>query len=385
MNVLMVVSWDNLGGVSAVVNNAAVSLKEQGHTVHFLFPGGKGPNDPDRTRLGFPAHYLYLRPVATEANPLRSRIAFALTFPSSIMALRSLIRKLDIDVVNVHFPGSWGVQLAAVRRLGIGKLVTSIHGADVLLNGSRDDIPHAGVDALFAASDAVVTPSKGFQNAVREVWPSARDARMITIPNGIDPAELGYNPSAGETALEPPYVQSILQLVPYKGPDILLRAFAEVCESHDAVRLRLIGDGPNRQEYESLAEALGIAHRVDFLGLRDRKYVGEALRGCALFVLPSRSNSESFGIAVAEAMALDRPVIGSNVGGLPELIEDGVTGLLVPQGDVRALAAAITRLLDDPEERQRMGKAAGQRVRESRLWKHTGARYCQLMQDVIAS
>ena len=385
MNVLMVVSWDNIGGVSSVVNNVATSLKAEGHGVHFLFPNERSAGDSDKTRLGFPAHYLNLRPTTIEGRQLRSFTAFALTFPSTVLALQKLIRELKIDVVNVHCPGDWGLHFLALRKLGACKLVTSIHGSDVLLNGTREGIPSTGVNAMFTASDMVVAPSNGFQSAVRAVWPKARDCQMVTIPNGIDPAELGYDASAGETALEPPYIQSILQLISYKGPDVLLRAFAEMYAAYPGLRLRLIGDGPMRAECETLAQSLGIASHVDFLGFRDRKFVGEALRGCSVFVLPSLTNSESFGIVVAEAMALDRAVIGSNIGGLPELIDHERTGLLVPPGDVKALAAALTRLMSDYTLRTRLGQTAGQQVRQNRLWKNAGQQYVKLLFDVRGS
>lgn len=384
MNVLMVVAWDNLGGVSAVVNNAALHLQENGHNVQFLFPEAPAADAPRRTRLGFPAHYLYLRPTSSSENAVRTRVAFLLGFPSTIRALQKLVRELHIDVVNVHFPGTWSVHLAALRKLGSAKLVTSIHGADVLLNGTRDHVPHAGLNMLLGASDMVVVPSKGFQNAVAAAWPKLAHASVEVIPNGIDPAELGYDPETSETASVPPYVMSILAMVPYKGADILIRAFADVALSHPDYRLKLIGDGPHRAEYEALAKTLGIGSRVEFLGLQDRKSVAKHLRGSSLFVLPSRTNSESFGIAVAEAMALNRAVIGSNIGGLPELIEHGVTGLLVPQGDVTALAGAMRDLIGDAAMRTQLGNAAGARVRSERLWRNTGARYLQLMKKLTS-
>lgn len=382
MNVLMVVAWDNLGGVSSVVNNAAVHLQKNGHTVHYLFPEIKGPDSPDRTRIGFPAHYMYLRPTWTKGDETRSRLAFIRGFPATILALRRLLRELRIDVVNVHFPGSWSVHFAVLRRMGIAKLVTSIHGADVLSNGARDHVPHGAINQLFAASDLVIVPSKGFQVAVRNVWPKAHDATMETIPNGIDPAELGYDERAGETAVDPPYVMSIMQLMPHKGPDVLIRAFSESAAQIPSLGLRIIGDGAKRQEYEALVASLGLTDRVQFLGYQDRESVARNLRGCSLFVLPSRTNSESFGIAIAEAMALNRAVIGSNIGGLPELIEHNVTGLLVPPGDVTALSAAMQRLLQNADERKRLGQAGGNYIRRERLWRNTGERYVDVIQGV---
>jgi glycosyltransferase involved in cell wall biosynthesis len=381
MNVLFVVPWDNIGGVSHVVNRVAQHMRDRGDGVYFLLPGS--PAHPERTvsLAGFPAFRMYTRPTRIPTYSLRSRIAFALTLPLTLVRLARLLRQLRIDVVNVHFPGSPNVYFALLRRMGLVRLVTSIHGADMLPNGSRELSQHGPVLSLLAASDTVVAPSESYHRAVQAAWPEL-DAPTCAIPNGIDPDELGYRPGVDETE-EPPFVLSIAHLVHYKGVDVLIRAFAALAEDYPRLVLRLASDGPQRAEFEALAASLGVSHRVQFLGVLQRDAVGAMLRRCTFFVLPSRTNSESFGIAAAEAMAVDRPVIASRIGGLPELIEDGMSGLLVPPGDVAALERAMRTLLDDAELRRGLARAGGERVRRHFLWDRTCTLYEQLFDELV--
>ena len=378
------VAWDNLGGVCRVVNRVAEHLEQGGHGVHLLVAGDRTWPEATVSRMGFPAYQLRLRAPAEPNAPVRSRIAFLLTLPRTILAVRSLVRRHRIDVVNVHFPDGNALVFARMRRVWGIRTVTSIHGSDMLPNGERRSPTPPGFVASLLASDAIVVPSDAFGVALSTAWPELNQARLYTIPNGVEPAELGYNPNAGETATDPPYVLSVAQLTTYKGVDILIRAFASVAPSAPRLRLKLISDGPARRDLEALSASLGVGERVDFLGVCERPQLAAHLRGCTLFVLPSLSNSESFGIAAAEAMALDRAVIASRVGGLPSLIEDGVSGLLVPPGNDVALASAMQRLLNDPVLRTTLGSTAGTRVRREYLWERTGQGYEDIFRRVIA-
>lgn len=380
----MIVAWDNLGGVCRVVNRVAEHLRTHGHGVHLLFPGTQTRPQATVSREGFPAYRLRLREQVIPEAPIRSRIAFWLTLPLTLFVVTRLIRRHDVDVINVHYPGSNTPSVVFLRRVLHMKIVTSVHGSDLLPDGERRFPTPAGLVALLRASDAIVVPSGAFAGALRSAWPEIDPSRLHAIPNGIDPAELGYAANSGETATDPPYILSIAHLTKYKGVDVLIRAFAMMAGRAPGLRLRLISDGPAREDLERLAASLGMSELIDFLGLCDRAQVAEQLRGCTLFVLPSRSDSESFGIAAAEAMALDRPVIASRVGGLVDLIEDGVSGVLVQPGDVAALADAMTRLLSDASLRARLGKSGGERVRRDYSWQHTGSSYETLFRRVIS-
>jgi glycosyltransferase involved in cell wall biosynthesis len=378
MNILFVVPWDNIGGVSHVVNRVARHMRAQGNGVFFLLPGRVDRVERGHSREGFPAFRLPLRLPWYSGSPIRSRVAFAVKLPGTLFRLLRIVRRHKIDVVNIHYPGGHFLYFSLLRRLGLVRLMTSIHGADLLPNGTRRLSHEREVLGLLDASDVIVSPSNSYSQAVREAWPElSRSAR--TIPNGVDPDELGYDPDTPDETVTPPVIFSILQMVHYKGVDVLIRAFAGLASRYPKVTLRLVSGGPQHAEFEALAESLGVGHRVKFLGFQERDVISRELRQCSIFVLPSRTNSESFGIAAAEAMALDRAVVASHIGGLPELIEEGVSGLLVPPGDVDALEQALRRLLDDESLRQRLGHAAGKRVRQQFLWQRT----CALYQDLF--
>jgi glycosyltransferase involved in cell wall biosynthesis len=384
MNVLFVVPWDNLGGVCAVVDRVATHLSARGHSVCLLLPGTSNWPVEGVSRQGHRTFRLNVRPPSLAAHPLRSRFSFGLTLPTTLLGLATLVRRLRIDVVNVHFPDDATLAIALLRRAGVAKLVTSVHGADLLPEGRRHPGRQVGLAAALQASDLLISPSEAYRESVRSAWPELAGKRVTAIPNGIDLDELGAPVQVETTEAETPFILSILHLVHYKGVDVLIRAFAALSAAFPTYRLKLVSDGPQRAEYEALTRSLGIAERVEFLGIQQRPQVATLLKDCTIFVLPSRSDSESFGIAVAEAMALDRPVIVSRVGGLPELVDDEATGLLVPPGDVQALEAALRRLLGDAPARRRLGAAGGRKVRANFLWSNTQSRYEAALRGVLA-
>lgn len=147
-------------------------------------------------------------------------------------------------------------------------------------------------------------------------------------------------------------VGTVARLVPIKGHKYLLQAIPKIVKEVSGVKFLLVGDGPLRAELESLADELGIADYVIFCGLRDD--VPEILSILNLFVLPSLN--EGMGKAIIEAEAAQLPVIATSVGGIKEIVVDGVTGLLVPPKDSDGLASAIIRLLKEEELAKEMGR-----------------------------
>jgi glycosyltransferase involved in cell wall biosynthesis len=167
-----------------------------------------------------------------------------------------------------------------------------------------------------------------------------------TIYNGVPlPTDLAARPEAGE-----PVIGAVSRFSPEKGLDVLIEAFARLRRG----RLVLIGDGDERPRLEALVEACGLADRVHFAGWLTGPWTAQW--GLDALVVPSRS--EGFGLAAVEAMLAGIPVVATNVGGLPELIEQERTGLLVPADDPDALAGAIARVMDDPIGALRRADAA---------------------------
>jgi glycosyltransferase involved in cell wall biosynthesis len=159
-----------------------------------------------------------------------------------------------------------------------------------------------------------------------------------------------------------PYMLAIGRLAPQKGFDCLLRACAEVFKHDSTHDLILAGDGPERDALVKLAQELQISSRVHFFGPAPRETATRLFAGCAFVVTPSRQ--EAMGIVNLEAMAAGKAVIATRVGGVPEIVQDGKNGVLVPPESVADLMAAIIAMLGDPARRAQLAEAGKQRAME---------------------
>jgi rhamnosyl/mannosyltransferase len=214
--------------------------------------------------------------------------------------------------------------------------------------------------------------------------------KCVVIPFGLDAARLEPAPDTAPEAeairqRHPgPLVLFVGRMVDYKGVDVLLRALVGV----EGTTL-LVGDGPRRAALEELAADLGLAGRVVFLGDVDDRRMSALYQACDLFVLPSVTRAEAFGLVQLEAMAAGKPVVSTAVPtGVPWVNQHGRTGLVVRPGEVPPLREAIVRLLKDPELRSRMGREGRARVSTdftiARMVAQTTALYAQVESRVAA-
>lgn len=204
------------------------------------------------------------------------------------------------------------------------------------------------------ATDYIITVSSGIAATLRDCGIPAD--RIGVVYEGIDVAEIESTPAERLYPEGICVIGCVAFLSREKGHSTLLAAFARLQARRPAVRLVLLGDGPLQADLERQAKQLGVAEAVLFLGFREQ--VAPLLRGFDIFVLPSLSEGLSSGILAAMAAGL--PVVASNIGGIPELVRDGVTGTLVPAGEPRALAEALEHLVDRPD----VGAACGVAGRE---------------------
>ena len=209
--------------------------------------------------------------------------------------------------------------------------------------------------------------------------------RLQIIPEGVERSRL--QPDKGRTATrsalgaepEDVVVLALAALVRRKGLDVLLDALALLAAERQRPRVWIAGDGPERAALTAQIAALGLGDQVQLLG--QRLDAPDLLAACDLFVLPSRQ--EGLGVSALEAMAVGRPVVASAVGGLGFSVVAERTGLLVPPEDPSALAAALRRLLRDPELRARLGAAGPKRVAEGFLAEQMVAAHDQLYRSVL--
>jgi L-malate glycosyltransferase len=202
------------------------------------------------------------------------------------------------------------------------------------------------------------------------------------IPFGVD-TEVFAPPAL---RVDKPLTVGIVKtLRPRYGIRELILAFRQIAHDFPAVRLVIVGGGEQLTELQTLVAQLGLQAQATLTGPINHQDIPKYLHTFDIFVVPSLTNRESFGVAAVEASACGLPVIASNVGGLPEVVLDGQTGLLVPPGDITALAQAISRLLSDPLLRQKMGHAGRQFVLANYRWIDNAKLMEQLYEEVLAS
>ena len=226
----------------------------------------------------------------------------------------------------------------------------------------------------YLSADCVVSNS---QNAIDCAVAAGVRARRSEVVDNIVEARGRARP--GEKVAVPTVV-SAGALIPIKGYDVLLEAFGKLGESGVSFKLLLAGDGPERNRLERQAISLGIGERVKFLGGIDDV---PALFSTAHVAVHS-SHSEGLSNTILEAMAEGLPVVATNVGGTPEMISDGRTGLLVPPNDARTLAANVRQLLERPDLRARLGRAGFEVVRERFNVERITTQYERLYESVLS-
>jgi glycosyltransferase involved in cell wall biosynthesis len=269
--------------------------------------------------------------------------------PGLIVKLALLFRRWRPAVVHTHDQRSLFYAAPAARLTRVPRVVHTCHGRDVRATSRQV----ATARQLSRLVDWYVCVSQELRAQSREV--GITGPRVCTILNGID---LDRFPYTGPCPQGP--VVTVARLSPEKDVANLVRATAIAAREEDDLRVEVAGGGSCLEELKGLAAELGVAERVTFLGeVRD---VPALLGRARMFVLPSLS--EGIPLTVLEAMARGLPVVATRVGGLHEVVADGVTGLLVPPADPAALAGAMVELYNDRYRRDRAGCAGRRRVEE---------------------
>ena len=324
------------GGLQTVASSLACSLKDRGHDVSVVtnrYPTKLAAGDMiddvsiSRWHFLFPRldHLLNLRPDLF--------VAGLVLFPLTLFRLLARIQSNRPDVVNLHFVDASALFVLIARKFVNFRLVVSLHGNDVEGLSRRRRFDRWVFRTLLRKAD-VVTACSGYLLALATKIQPAAAARGRVVYNGMD---LLVSVSNGEPDGS---VAAAGRLVPQKGFDVLLRAFA--AGAKDTSRLSLIGDGPERERLQELARDLGLNGEISFRGANERRTTLAAMNQANVIAIPSLS--ESFGMVALEGMALGKPIVASRVGGLPEIL-DGADAVLVEPGDPKALAKAIEETL----------------------------------------
>jgi glycosyltransferase involved in cell wall biosynthesis len=292
--------------------------------------------------------------------------------------VRRLLGRIKPDIVHAHYATGYGLlgSLAAPSPY-----VLSVWGSDIY-EYPRRSLVHAQLlrfnlgraDYICSTSLAMARETQRYTSKTVTVTPFGVDCEVFAPKTGPKVGEEGPLVIGTVKTLDHPY-----------GVEYLIRAFALVAELYTErdVRLVVAGDGPLRGPLEDLARQLGISGRVDFLGQIPQATVPTVLRSFDIFA--ALSLRESFGVAVLEASACGIPVVASNVDGLPEVVEDGVTGFLVPPADPSAAAAMLAWLLGNKSAREEMGVAGRSFVLKRYEWERTARTMDDLYEAALGS
>lgn len=288
------------------------------------------------------------------------------------------MRKLDADVMVVHEPNPVAIVAHAMARPA-APLIFWVHAEVVRPAWRYKAFYRPFLLRMLRRASRIVVASPQVASLASELQPFRE--KCVVIPYALDPDQhavsgaLAARVQAIRAESPLPMVLFVGRLVPYKGVDVLLRALVNV-----KARAVIVGDGPLRESLEQLATDLGVAEQVRFAGNAAPEELTALYNACDLFVLPSVTRAEAFGMVQIEAMSCRKPVVCTDLpSGVPWVNQHGVTGLVVPPSDPAALKESIMTLLADAGLRARMGAAGRTRVESefsiARLVQQTTALY----------
>jgi glycosyltransferase involved in cell wall biosynthesis len=364
---LLLLTWpiSQTGGVNEVVLALAGKLRDYGYY----------PIIAVATWDGAPAQPAEYRGIEVITVRLREPILPGLlkTVLADSAAFLRLVRERNVAAVNFHFPSLDVWAPAVLKMLGLLKvpLVLSFHGADVPPLQSSTGMNKRLWRFVLKRATAVTACSHALS---RELLAFSPRLGVTVVQNGVD-ADL-FRTRSRLPHTGPPSILHIGKFEHKKAQDVLLKAFRQLCELGIDAKLVLVGAaGPQLNGTRELIAALNLESKVEVHVNVPHERIPSLMQGADLFVLPSRV--EPFGIVLLEAGAAGLPVIASRVGGVPELLEDGRTGLLIAPDDEDALFAALHKLLTDKEYAAQLAAAWHSQVLTNWSWEQTTRGYLQ--------
>lgn len=314
--------------------------------------------------------------IATHRDgPVAARI---LAFARGLGGFVGTLAKRRPDLVHLHMSsyGSFArkATLAWIAKAARLPVVLHVHGSEFGLFYQRAPrLLRLIIRATLTQAGAVVALGDRWANLLRRIAP---EAHVTVIPNAVPRGALVRQPGHGESV----HVVFLGTIGDRKGTFTLLDAWARLAGDARQARLTIAGDGEVARARETIAR-LGLGSSVEVVNWLSRAHVGDLLSCAQVLVLPSRNEGQP--MAVLEAMANGLCVVASDAGGIPDLVVDGVSGLLVPPGDVPALTTALRHVITDHDARCRLGTAAFERVRQhfdvEVVWKRFDALYREVL------
>jgi glycosyltransferase involved in cell wall biosynthesis len=362
-----------LGGVEVAVLTLANALVERGSSAAIVEIA------PERKPQRILPGGIPVWTVAASSYPKVTRPRSWASFVRSSFQFRQAVNCFSPDLVHVHYPVAQCLPVVGLATFPHRwKLIVTVHNSDIRV--SPIEAPDIGPwqRRLFDRADAITAVSQSLLDDASASYDNFRSKARV-VRNGVGPKwfQLALTPDA-----DADYVLFVGRLHHIKGVDVLLHAWKAASSLSPATELWLAGDGPDRQSLESLAKTLGISSTVRFIGRKTEDELPLLYRNSRALVLPSRR--EGLPITLLEAGACGAISIGSRTPGIPEIIEEGVTGYLVPTEAPEELASAIMRTLKlTPEETTKFRHSARQRIATEFSEQGMIERYVGLYQTIL--
>lgn len=322
------------------------------HLVTIHTPNGKNPIQKDVTVHVLPHHG-------------------GLGYLTGVPALKEKIKKINPDIINTHYAEGYGTM---ARLAGVKPNILSVYGHDVFEAPYRNRLYHYLITANLRKATHIASTSNVMKAQVHKLYP---EAAVSVTPFGVDMTlftprdETNAMNAADHTLSNRSFTFGTVKKLDKKyGIDTLITAFHRLTEMlpNAPIRLDITGDGPLREELQELVQTLHLTDTVTLYPAVPHKEVPAQLHQLDVYIAASRSHGESFGVAVIEAMACGIPVIVANVGGLPEVTENGQFGLLVPAEDSDALARAMYELYTNTAKRKALATSGRAHVHHTYSW-----------------
>jgi len=262
------------------------------------------------------------------------------------------LRNEKIDIIHIHLVGTFLFATVAAIIAGIENRI--LHWHNIYEKSRTKKYRDVKIASFLSKNIIAISNDVKYRNC--SIY-NIKESKVVTIYNAIDIDLFSVNKENPNSEI---ILGTVGKFTEQKGYDVLLKAFEEVLNHYSDIKLEIIGTGYLENDLTNLSEDLGITNSVRFLGSMSNRSVVETMNSWSIFVLASRW--EGFGIVLIEAMALEKPVVATKVDAIPEVVEDGVTGILCQSEDYQGIAQGIISLLNDTEKAIEMGRFGRKRV-----------------------
>ncbi len=382
MNIMLVTPWrpSLTGGISTVVARLTGEFQKKGHTVTIFVADRENRLRQIETLDGTPVYGMYLRSPVSSKHPFRAVLMCYLWFPMTALQLLWLAKRRRLDAILIQYPLPAMFYFGVLKRVFGGALFVTYQGNDAHDLSLWDPREQRLVRFLLEKADVVLGVSRTLLSKVESVLQGVHLRRIQLLPNGA-PLDVIETVEGGDSnpGLPLNYLLTAGHLIHRKGIDIVIASLQEAKQRGVYLHLVVAGDGPERDALVRQARERGVPDQVRFLGNQTHEQVLRLMKSCLAFVLASRA--EGMPLVIAEAMACGKAVIASNVDGVPEIVQDGTTGILVPPDDPGALASGLIRLCSDAPFRETLAKRGKEWACREYNWEVIANRYLGLINE----